>query len=93
MVLPKEANWIAVKRIFKYLKATKDVAILYRHHCQAGELEIYTDAGEVMSRSTSGVVTLYAEGTISLRSERQRSKLFPRPRLNLSQLAKFLYQR
>ena len=66
---PGECHWIAVKNIFKYLRITKDIFLIYGG--QEGELVIsgYTDAGFQSDlydfRSQSGFVFCLNGDTVS----------------------------
>jgi len=65
---PGKLHWIAVKRIFKYLKGTTDFGLRYSHGSTLN-LEAYCDAdwaGDVNDRkSTSGYLFKLAGGPIS----------------------------
>lgn len=71
---PSEAHLTAVKRIMRYLKGTADFALKYRKS-SGGVLTGYADAdwaGDQDNRhSTSGVLFLMAEGSISWLSKKQ----------------------
>ncbi|XP_065092045.1 uncharacterized protein LOC135712886 [Ochlerotatus camptorhynchus] len=70
---PTEADWIAAKRVVRYLKATKEWRLKYSD--AAGKLIGYSDAdwaGDVGTRrSTTGFVFHYAGGAVSWASRRQ----------------------
>ena len=74
---PTKADWERVKRLFKYLKGTAHLCIVYRADQQAGILLTYSDAdyaGDLKTRrSTSGVVCKYMGGAVSWLSQRQKS--------------------
>uniref|UniRef100_A0A5S6QP09 Reverse transcriptase Ty1/copia-type domain-containing protein n=1 Tax=Trichuris muris TaxID=70415 RepID=A0A5S6QP09_TRIMR len=74
--LPTKADWEAVKRLFRYLRGTTDVGILYLPKANPGYLEAYSDADfagdENTRKSTSGVVCKYSGGTITWLSNKQR---------------------
>lgn len=64
-----------VKRVFRYIKGTKDTGIVYRSNSQKGIFDCYSDADfggcTKTGRSTSGVVIIYGGGPISWLSQRQ----------------------
>lgn len=74
---PTKADWTSVKRIFKYLRGTAELGLLYKAERESKALEIYTDAdfaGDYQTkRSTSGMVSKYNNGTITWSSQKQRS--------------------
>jgi len=74
---PTKEDWEKVKRIFKYLKGTYQMGIVYRTANQPGVLTTYCDAdyaGDVSARrSTSGVVCQHMGGPISWLCQRQKS--------------------
>ena len=71
---PSETNWIAVKRLLRYVKATSDFGILYQRKNNF-RLEGFSDADwagcHATRKSTSGVIFLLAGGAISWKSKRQ----------------------
>lgn len=71
---PREAHWKAVKRVFRYLKATRDHGLIYAKMDEP-ELLCYSDAdwaGDQESRlSTSGMVTLFSSGPVSFKAQQQ----------------------
>ena len=75
IVAPTERDWIAVKRIFRYLKGSIDFGILYR----GGKANFiaFSDADygmcEETKRSTSGVVSMIGTGAVTWSSRRQQS--------------------
>jgi hypothetical protein len=73
---PSSRDWEKVKRIFRYLKGTVSMAILYRSDVEADVLLAYSDAdyaGDIESRrSTSGVICQYMGGPITWLSQRQK---------------------
>ena len=73
---PGEEHWKAVKRVFRYLKGTEGMGLVYRK-VQGVTLEGYTDsdwAGDVDSRKSTGAyVMLIGEGAVSWKSKRQDS--------------------
>jgi hypothetical protein len=70
---PKEKDWIAVKRIFRYLQGTKNLSLRYLN--EKGGVTGYSDASyasEMTDRkSISGYVFMKGEGAISWRSKKQ----------------------
>lgn len=74
---PSQHDWLRVKRIFKYLKGTYQMGIVYDAGYQSGVFTAYSDAdyaGDVSTRrSTSGVVCLHMGGPVSWSSQRQKS--------------------
>ncbi len=74
---PTSAHWAMVKRIFRYLRGTTGMKIVYQHGEKPGILTTYSDAdyaGDIKTRrSTSGIVCVYMGGAISWSSQRQRS--------------------
>uniref|UniRef100_A0A5S6QYJ2 Reverse transcriptase Ty1/copia-type domain-containing protein n=1 Tax=Trichuris muris TaxID=70415 RepID=A0A5S6QYJ2_TRIMR len=73
---PTKADWEVVKRIFRYLRGTTGVGILYLPKANAGCLEAYRDADfagyQNTRKSTSGVVCKYSGGIITWLSNKQR---------------------
>ena len=71
---PRKSHWIAVKRVLRYLNATKHLGILYTG---SGNLEItgFSDADwggcPATRKSTSGFVFLIAGGAVSWKSKKQ----------------------
>ena len=74
---PGRQHWIAVKRLLKYLKGTKDLSLHFEKDTPAFELIGYCDADYAgchdTRRSTSGSVFVLAGGAISWSSTKQRS--------------------
>lgn len=73
---PKSSDWCSVKRVFKYLKGSVDLGLLFKSNgCK--DLHIYSDAdyaGDVMSRrSRTGMISVYSGGPLSWMSQKQRS--------------------
>jgi len=66
---PTKSDVTQVKSIFRYLKGTTDIGIVYRPQDDSNTLECYIDADhggdKVSGRSTSGVMCLYSGGAIS----------------------------
>ena len=73
---PTQADWLKVKRIFRYLRGTASLGIRYTTRGKA-IIEGYSDAdhgGDPQTgRSTTGVTCLFAGGTVSWLSQRQAS--------------------
>ena len=71
---PSNIHFTAVKRVYKYLKGTKDYGITYYKDCSRYILG-YCDAdyaGDILSaKSTSGYIILLAGGIISWKSKLQ----------------------
>ena len=71
---PSNAHWTAVKRIFRYLKGTSNLGLLYRKN-SPGRCTGYSDsdwAGDIEDRrSTSGYVFLINGADVSWRSKKQ----------------------
>jgi hypothetical protein len=69
-------HWEAVKRIFKYLKGTVDLGIMYKNSGSEIELVGYTDsdfAGDIDTRrSTSGFIFELSNGPVTWSSQRQK---------------------
>lgn len=63
---PNQHHWLLVKRIFRYLKGTIDLGILY---CKNENFETFSDAdyaGDKKTRkSTSGTVSKFANAAIT----------------------------
>ena len=72
---PSKSDVNNVKRILRYLGATKNNGILYKKDGENGQLKAYSDsdfAGDKMTRkSTTGYVVFYASGPISWCSRKQ----------------------
>lgn len=74
---PTDRDWSNVKRIMRYIKGTMNFGILYKSDSKNDVLHVYCDSdhsGDPKTyRSTTGVVTIFAEGPISWLSKRQTS--------------------
>ena len=74
---PSTQDYMRVKRIFRYIKGTMDLGIVYKHNYKVGYLKGFSDAdhgGDVSTgRSTSGVLCMYSGGAVSWSSQRQSS--------------------
>lgn len=69
---PTEHDWIAVKKIFRYLRGTDDCGILYS---KTETLQAYCDADfacNSSSKSTSGIVFMVSGGPVYWRSQVQK---------------------
>jgi hypothetical protein len=72
MHAPTEINLTAAKRVLRYLKGTRDLALNFNNKNQ--ELEIYSDssyAEELDRKSVGGYVTLQAGAAITWKSTKQ----------------------
>ena len=71
---PTKQHWMAVKRIFRYLRGTSNLGLLY-HGKASPDCIGYSDAdwaGDVGDRkSTSGYMFLFGGGVVSWRSSKQ----------------------
>lgn len=71
---PREAHWQALKRVVRYLSATRDFGLSYKRVANP-KLLCYTDAdyaGDHQNRrSTSGMITFLASGPISYKAQQQ----------------------
>lgn len=71
---PTNENIAQVKRVFRYISGTINLGIVYRKQ-KKGILECYSDADfggcTKTGRSTSGIIIMFASGTISWKSQRQ----------------------
>lgn len=74
---PLKVHWNAVKRIFKYLKGTRNFGITFNAGADCSRIVAYSDAdfaGETHSRkSTTGFVLKLGTGPVLWGSRRQRS--------------------
>ncbi|KAL0852111.1 hypothetical protein ABMA28_000351 [Loxostege sticticalis] len=74
---PTKADWLQVKRIFRYLKGTTSLGIEYKQSFTSSKVIGYSDADHGgcadTGRSTTGVVTCFCGGAISWLSKRQQS--------------------
>ncbi len=71
---PSHENWIAVKRVFRYINGTKDFGILYNGN-KSLRTTGYADADwggcRLTRKSTSGNIFLVAGGAVCWRSKKQ----------------------
>ncbi|KAL0902482.1 hypothetical protein ABMA27_000340 [Loxostege sticticalis] len=74
---PTKADWLQVKRIFRYLKGTTSLGIEYKPSLTSSKVIGYSDADHGgyadTGRSTTGVVTYFCGGAISWLCKRQQS--------------------
>ena len=74
---PSHEDFVAVKRIFRYLKGTADHGLVYKPGHRPGVTENYSDAdhgGDLQTgRSTTGVVCIHAGAAVSWLSQKQSS--------------------
>jgi len=74
---PSHEDFVAVKRIFRYLQGTVNHGLVYRPGVNPGVLENYSDAdhgGDLQTgRSTTGVICLHAGAAVSWLSQKQPS--------------------
>ena len=74
---PTEKDWIAIKRILRYLKGIQEVGLVFGRKKARKDLEGWVDAdwaGDVKSRlSRSGYVFKIAAGAISRSSKKQEN--------------------
>ena len=75
MQQPGEAHWIAVKRIFRYLKGSTNVCLSYSNHGTSSILQGFVDSdwgGSLKERrSTSGYAFIFGGGAVSWKSKKQ----------------------
>ena len=73
---PGRAHWTAVKRIFRYLKGTKDFGIMYRRGEEGHDLVAFSDADWAGNRdnrrSTSGFICFLHDGPVNWLSASQK---------------------
>ena len=71
---PAEKDWNNTKRIFHYLRSTRNYG--RRYNRGSGDLKVFSDtdfAGDKATRhSTMGVIAIFAEGAVSWTSQLQR---------------------
>ena len=70
---PTTKDWIAVKRILRYLQGTKDLKLRYKRNHELN-VEIFSDAdygGSDDRKSTSGYVVLVNKGAVAWASRKQ----------------------
>jgi len=74
---PTRSDVTQVKRIFRYLRGTTSVGIVYKPQLDNKSLICYSDADhsgdKTSGRSTTGVICMYSGGAISWLSQRQTS--------------------
>ena len=81
---PKPKHWTAVKRVFRYLKGTKDHKLSYggSHDLLNEELNIYCDvdwASDLDQKSISSYVITIAGGTVAWSSKKQTTVALSTP--------------
>ena len=66
---PTNADWTTVKRIFKYLRGTAELGLLYKAKDESKMLGVYTDAdfagNHQTKRSTSDMLSKHNDGAIT----------------------------
>ncbi len=71
---PRDHDWVAVKRVLRYISGTRDYGILY-DGSKPLEIDGYSDADwgvcKTSRKSTSGAIFLVAGGAVSWRSKKQ----------------------
>jgi len=74
---PTKNEVTQVKRMFRYMRGTTDIGIVYRPQESGNVLECYSDADnggdEASGRSTTRVICVYSGGAVSWISQRQAS--------------------
>ena len=74
---PTKNEVTQVKRMFRYMRGTTDIGIVYRPQECGNVLECYSDADnggdEASGRSTTRVICVYSGGAVSWISQRQAS--------------------
>lgn len=70
---PTEGHWMIVKRIFRYLKGTIEMGLLYRG---SGHFDVYSDADYANDKkdrkSVSGVLCVNADAAVSWQCKKQQ---------------------
>lgn len=73
---PRKEHWKAVKRVFRYLKGTSGVGLIYKA-VKEPRLICYSDADwagdHETRRSTTGLITSLATGPITFKSQKQKA--------------------
>jgi hypothetical protein len=73
----KQVHWNAIKKIFKYLKDSKDYGLCYKNTTQPSEVTGYSDADYANDpdsrRSVTGYVFLNSEAAVTWSSQRQQT--------------------
>ncbi|XP_057790422.1 secreted RxLR effector protein 161-like [Salvia miltiorrhiza] len=71
---PGQAHWTAVKHILKYLKRTKEYALVYQSHdlTPVGYVDADYQGDKDKRRSTTGYVFMFGGGAIVWRSVKQK---------------------
>ena len=78
MSAPKAKHWTAIKRVFRYLKGTRQYKLTYRGSPELlhNEINIYCDAdwaSDSDQKSISGYVIIIAGGAIAWSSKKQNT--------------------
>ncbi|CAL2265659.1 unnamed protein product [Prunus armeniaca] len=72
---PRQAHWVAGKKVMRYLQRTKEYKLVYRR-VEDMQLEGYADGDFAgcsdTKKSTSGVVFIFATGAVAWRSVKQQ---------------------
>ncbi|KMQ82250.1 retrovirus-related pol polyprotein from transposon tnt 1-94 [Lasius niger] len=70
---PTQADRMAVKRVYRYLKGTINYGLLFQKNCKEKELRVFSDsdfAGDPITRhSRTGIVSVYLGAAISWLSQ------------------------
>lgn len=73
---PTQTDWIAMKRVYRYLKGTTNYGLLFQKNYKEKKLQVFSDsdfAGDpITRRSRTGIVSLHLGAAISWLSQRQR---------------------
>lgn len=66
---PTQADWMTVKRIYRYLRGTVNYSLLFQRSCNEKELRVFSDsdfAGDPITRhSRTGLVSIYMGAAVS----------------------------
>lgn len=91
---PTQAYWMAVKRIYRYLKGTVNYGLLFQKNCKEKELRVFSDsdfAGDPITRhSRTGMVSIYGGAALSWLSQDNVALHYPQPKQNMLLPAKEL---
>ncbi|KMQ87021.1 integrase core domain protein [Lasius niger] len=73
---PTQADWMAVKRVYRYLKGTINYGLLFQKNCKEKELRVFSDSDfardPITKHSRTGIVSVHLGAAISWLSQRQR---------------------